>query len=163
MTKWLLSAALILSAFPSTTIAQTKESLVGTWKLVSATNTNEKGEVEDRYGASPIGFLTYTADGRVSVFMADSERKPVSNYPPSAAEATDALNTFFAYAGSYSLAGDKVTHYIDICSIQNLGKTNQVRSVKLEGDRLTLLGRSPRGGVMVTLELVWERVKPSKP
>ena len=65
MTKWLLSAALILSAFASSAIAQTKESLVGTWRLVADRGTTEKGEDVDRRGPNPVGFLTYTADGRL--------------------------------------------------------------------------------------------------
>jgi hypothetical protein len=147
MTKWLLSAALILSAFPSSTIAQTKEALVGTWKLVSYTTTNDKGEVEHGMGMNPIGALTYTADGRVSVFMADSERKQ-----------------FFAYAGSYSLAGDKVTHHIEISIFQGLVNTDQVRSVRLEGDHLTMRGGFVVGGATFgssNNELVWERMKPN--
>jgi len=40
------------------------------------------------------------------------------------------------------------------------GPTDQVRFVKLEGDRLTLTAPpGVRGGVRQTVELVWERVK----
>ncbi len=66
-----------------------------------------------------------------------------------------------AYAGSYSVTGDKVIHHIEVAWVQNLVNTDQVRSVKLDVDRLT-----PRGGLLVRgvmydagSELVWERVK----
>jgi hypothetical protein len=40
-----------------------KLALTGTWKLVSVTSTNTKGEViENTYGLNPKGFLTCRAD-----------------------------------------------------------------------------------------------------
>jgi hypothetical protein len=62
MTSWILATALMALAFlPSSATAQSKDTLVGTWKLVDATDTTEKGEViEHSYGQNPTGFLTYT-------------------------------------------------------------------------------------------------------
>jgi hypothetical protein len=58
-----------------------KEMLVGTWKLVSASNLTDKGIVKDEaYGRNPIGFLTYTADGRMMTIITDGGRKPLSKY-----------------------------------------------------------------------------------
>ena len=163
MTKWLITATLILSAFPSTAIAQTKESLVGTWKLLSFTTVNDKGQVEDGYGPNPTGFLTYTADGRMSVVMGDSRRK-MTTIPPSGEEAAAALQTFNAYAGSYTFTDGKVIHHLEVSWIQSLVNTDQVRSVKIEGDRLTLQGGILAGGVMYgNMIIVWERLKPPKP
>lgn len=163
MTKWLLTTVLILGAFLSSRIAQAQESLVGTWKLVSLKNISEKGEAEDGYGPNPVGFLTYTADGRFSVIVADSRRKP-SAVPPASAELEGMLSTFFAYAGSYTVAGDKVTHHIEICLLQILVNTDQVRSVKLDGDRLTLRGVWRVGGVTYgSSEIVWERLNSKTP
>jgi len=160
MTKWLLAAALILSAFPSTAIAQTKESLVGTWRLVSTTGTNDKGEVQQ---SLDMGFLTYTADGRFSVVMADHGRKPISSLPHSIEEKAQEFDTFRAYAGSYTFSGNRVIHHIEVAWYQILVNTDQVRSVKLEGDRLTLRGGFLVNGVMyaANTELVWERIKPN--
>jgi aminoglycoside phosphotransferase (APT) family kinase protein len=143
---------------PSSAMAQTKYSLVGTWKLVSFKVPNDKGELEDRFGPNPTGFLTYTADGRVSVIMANSRRKPFTSWPPPAEDATATFLTFASYAGTYAFSGDKVTHHIEVSLIQALVNTDQVRSVKLEGDRLTLRGGGLLGGGVT--ELVWERLKP---
>jgi hypothetical protein len=140
---------------PSSAVPLTKESLVGTWKLVSFKAPNDKGELEDRFGPNPTGFLTYTADGRVSIVMADSRRKPFASWPPTE-DARATFLTFASYAGTYTFSGDRVTHHIEVCLIQALVNTDQVRSVKLEGDRLTLQG----GGVCGVTELVWERLKP---
>jgi len=165
MTKWLLAAALILVAFPSSAMAQSKESLVGTWKLVSAKATTDKGEVKDAYGPKPTGFLTYTADGRVMAIVANDGRKPLSVADYIAApveERAEAFATFVAYAGSYTFTGDRVVHHIEVAWMQNRANSDTVRLVKLEGDHLTL--RTPplvRGGVHIAhVELVWERLKP---
>ena len=148
---------------PSSAMALAKESLVGTWKLVSFTATNAKGEVTDWYGPNPIGFLTYTADGRMSVVIADSARKALSTgVNSSMEERAAALSTFISYAGTYSFSGDNVIHHIEIASIQNAVNTDLVRYIKLQSDRLTL--RTPpivlRGAQMAYAELVWERLKP---
>ena len=47
MTKWILAAALIVSALQSIPIAQSKDTLVGSWKLISSKDMTEKGEVRD--------------------------------------------------------------------------------------------------------------------
>jgi hypothetical protein len=58
------------------------------------------------------------------------------------------------------VAGDKVTYHIEIASMQNWAKTEQVRTVKFEGNRMTTRTQLlPRGGVMQVAEIVWERVK----
>lgn len=164
MTKWLLATALLLMAFPSSGMAQSKASLVGTWKLVSATETTDKGEVKDPFGQNPTGFLTYTADGRVMTIITFGGRKPLSPFPdPPTEEKAEAFTTLVAYAGSYTFSGDTVIHHIEACSIQNLVNTDMVRSVKLQGDRLTLWKKllfADRGGPMANQELVWERMKP---
>jgi hypothetical protein len=59
-------------------IVNTDDKIVGTWKLVSASSTTSKGEFcEPPYGLSPLGFLTYTADGRVTALISYSGRKPL--------------------------------------------------------------------------------------
>ncbi|HEV3481466.1 MAG TPA: lipocalin-like domain-containing protein [Candidatus Acidoferrales bacterium] len=158
---------------PSSAMAQSKiatradvskGSLVGTWKLVSITDTTDRGEAKHWWGENPAGFLTYTADGRVSVIIARAGRKLFSTVPPPADELPEAFlyPAFLAYAGSYSFEGERVIHHIEACSVQNFVNTDQVRSAKLEGDRLTLRqGPGTVGGVQIAYtDYVWERMKP---
>ena len=57
----------------------TNDKLVGTWKLVSASSTTSTGErSETPYGLNPVGFLTYTEDGRVAALISYGGRKPLS-------------------------------------------------------------------------------------
>jgi len=162
MTQWLLTAALILSAFASATMAQTKEPLVGTWKLMSITDTTDKGEVKHVWGENPTGFLTYTADGRVWAIIVSTEEKPRTLSLN--ADLTVALSPFIAYEGSYNFTSDKVTHHIEASPFQMLVNTDQVRSVTLQGDRL-ILRQGPHADYRVPepiaySDYVWERMKP---
>jgi hypothetical protein len=163
-----LSPLLLLLLVPATgqenAVAQSKTDLVGTWKLVSASYTTDKGKViHNVYGLNPTGFLTYTADGRMMAIITDGGRKPLSVNDRVSAPASgraEAFATSVAYAGRYTLDGDKVIHHVEVSTMQNVVNTDFVRTiVKLEGKKITL--RTPlfsRAGLKVTQELVWERM-----
>ena len=135
------------------------DELVGTWKLVSASTRTSTGErSETPYGPIPIGLLTYTADGRVIAMISHSGRKSLSTLAKPEEQA-EAFKTFLAYAGRYALSGDKVTHYIEISSIQNYVNKELVRRVKFQGDQIILITPpTPVNGKVQTVELVWQRL-----
>jgi Lipocalin-like domain len=135
------------------------EELVGTWKLASASSTTSKGERnETPYGVSPVGLLTYTTDGRVTSLISYGGRKPLS-IGGNAEEQAEAFNTFLAYTGRYSISGDKVTHHIEISLIQNYVGKDLVRSIKFEGDRITLTTPPTLvNGKIQRIELIWDRL-----
>jgi lipocalin-like protein len=137
----------------------TNDKLVGTWKLLSASSTTKTGErSESPYGPNPEGFLTYTADSRVTALISYGGRKPLS-VGARQEEQAEAFKTFLAYAGRYALNGDKVTHYIEISSIQNYVNKELVRSIKFHGDRITLVTPpTPVNGKVQTVELIWQRL-----
>lgn len=141
----------------------TNDQLVGMWKLVSASSTTSTGErSETPYGPSPAGFLSYTADGRVTALISYGGRKPLSGGGGALAqqeEQAEAFKTFFAYAGRYTLAGDKVTHHVEISSIQNYVGKDLVRSVQFQGDQIILVTPpTPVNGKIQTVELIWQRL-----
>jgi hypothetical protein len=136
------------------------DKLVGTWQLVSASSTTKTGErSETPYGPHPAGVLTYTADGRVTALISYGGRKPLSvGAQPD--EQAEAFKTFLAYAGRYALSGDKVTHYIEISSIQNYVNRELVRTVKFHGDQIILVTPpTPVNGKVQTVELIWQRLR----
>jgi len=57
-------------------LADDRERLIGTWKLVEAVNedlsTHEKTDI---YKAGALGFITYGADGRMMAIVVNSGRK----------------------------------------------------------------------------------------
>lgn len=134
-------------------------SLVGTWKLLSASSTTSKGERNHSpYGEDPTGFLTYTEAGRVTSLISYGGRKllPVGATPEQQAVA---FNTFLAYTGRYTLNGDKVVHHIEVSSIPNYVNKDLVRNIKFEGDRI-ILTTPPTlvNGKIQSIELVWQRL-----
>jgi hypothetical protein len=168
MKNWLMAMLSLVTLFVPICSAATPDALIGTWKLVSATDMNEKGERRDSYGRDPSGLITYTADGRMMALITNSGRKPlsVSDWVSApASERAEAFATMVAYAGSYTVAGDKVTHHVEVSWMQTSVNADLVRRVvKIEGDRLYLAVEEPflKGGHYVRQDLVWERVQPSR-
>jgi len=138
------------------------QKLIGTWTLVAASSTTSTGERnETPYGLNPVGCLTYTADGRMSSVISYGGRKPLSMGGGKMEEQAEAFKTFLAYAGRYTLSVDKVTHHIDVSSIQNYVDRELVRTIKFEDDRITLITPpTPVNGKIQTVELVWQRLQP---
>jgi Lipocalin-like domain len=141
-------------------LGNANDKLVGTWKLVSASSTTSAGErCETPYGYSPVGFLTYTADGRVSAMISYGGRKSLSVRGGTPEEQAQAFNTFLAYAGRYALSDDMVTHSVEISSIQTYVGKDLVRNVKFQGDRITLVTPPTFvNGKVQMVELIWERL-----
>src|SRR6266478_6502307 len=123
--------------------AHTIDNLAGTWKLVSASASTASGERNDTpFGPSPAGFLTYTQEGRMTAMISYGGRKRLSSSDARSApaeEQAEAFRTYVAYAGRYTLNGDKVIHHVEISSIQNWVDTDLIRSIRFEGERIVLL------------------------
>lgn len=132
--------------------------LVGTWRLISASSITSTGEkIENPYGVGPVGFLTYTAEGRISSVISYGGRKPLSMSGGKVEEQAEAFKTFLAYAGRYTLSGDKLTHHIEVSSIQNYVGRDLIRTVKFDGGCMTLITPPTSvNGKIQTLELVWQ-------
>jgi Lipocalin-like domain len=142
------------------------QQLYGTWRLVSAVTTVlSTGEKYDALGKAPIGYITYGPEGRMQVIIvADQRSKPghAAIADMTDPERKDLLMTFTAYAGTYNFDGKTVTHHIDLSWNQVWSGTDQIRDVRLDGDRVILTtrpGPSPRDGRMGTVSLVWQKVR----
>jgi Lipocalin-like domain len=147
MSKWILAcASASVAVLSSDSAPQSEETLVGTWKLESATITTDKGDVRNSWGSHPVGFLTYTDDGRMSAILATDDRKPlsVSDFISAPANArAEAFATVTAYAGRYTFTGEEVIHHVEAGSTPNDVGTDLKRLVKLDGDRLILTVAKP--------------------
>jgi hypothetical protein len=133
--------------------------LVGTWRLVSASSTTSAGErSETPYGLHPVGYLTYTADGRVTAMISYDERKSHVG-GGTLEEQAEAFKTFLAYAGRYALSGDTITHSVDISSIQSYVGKDLVRTVTFLDNQIKLVTPpTPMNGKIRIFELIWERL-----
>jgi Lipocalin-like domain len=139
--------------------------LLGTWKVKSIvyeiTTTGEKIHV---FGEQPNGYLSYSADGRMYViFTADNRLKPLAA-DPTDEQRVKLHRTMAAYAGTYMLEGNKVTHHVDISWNEAWTGSEQVRFFKLDANTLTITTphfKNPQDGREVIPVLVFEKVKAS--
>ena len=70
-------AALIIATTTVWSTAQASDSVVGSWRSVSWVQEAVEGKaVQTVFGDNPVGVITYTSDGHMSVFVADPKRKP---------------------------------------------------------------------------------------
>ncbi|MEA5596418.1 lipocalin-like domain-containing protein [Rivularia sp. UHCC 0363] len=143
--------------------------LLGTWKLISIMAIFSNGKIDrEAFGINPIGYITYTIEGKIMVIFAKSDRTLLSGNSASSLtdaihsvpieERSQAFSTFNSYAGSYTLDGNTVIHHVEIASIPNRVGKSLTRNFKLDKNRITLTtpyqsDDKPR------FELVWERVE----
>jgi len=136
----------------------TPNQLLGTWKLLTAVSTTASGERnENPYRENPSGLLTYSPTGRVIALISFGGRKPLS-IRAATEEKAEAFDTFLAYAGRYSVNGNKVVHHVEISSIQNYVNRDLIRTVSFDGDSMTLTTPPTSvSGKGQTLSLTWQR------
>ncbi|MBI3550753.1 MAG: lipocalin-like domain-containing protein [Elusimicrobia bacterium] len=136
--------------------------MVGTWHLVSCVHRLADGTVSYPFGKEAVGRLVYTADGFMIVTVMEPGRK--HNFSPGLFDGTDAERAkaaagFIAYSGHFEVLENRVVHFVDISLFPNWTGSRQVRSVELDGKRMTLSTRSfVVEGVEQTAHLTWERV-----
>jgi hypothetical protein len=137
--------------------------LVGTWKMLSWTRElTASGQKSDALGPNPNGWINYSRDGRMMVVVVRSDRKTPAALVPTDPERIALYSSMLAYAGTYTVDDEKVTHNIDISWNQTWTGTNQVRFYKIEGNRLTLKGAPAKDavdGLESVYTVVWEKVQ----
>jgi hypothetical protein len=138
-------------------------SLLGTWKLKSFMREDvETGERRPALGEHPEGYIGYAPDGRMYALFVAGGRIVPSGEQPTDAERAQLHKSMLAYAGTYTITGDKVVHHIDIAWNNARLGSDQVRYFKLDGDRLILTterNKSPIDGREGFGVLEFERIK----
>ena len=139
------------------------QQLIGTWKLVSVISEEiPSGAKRDFYGANASGFINYGADGRMIVLVVGGQRRKPAGAVATAGEAEALFRTMVSYAGRYTIDGDRVTHHVDVAWNEVWAGTRQVRTFRLDGDRVSLATEptpDPFTGAMSVRTIVWERMK----
>jgi hypothetical protein len=138
--------------------------LVGTWRLVSATERMKDGTArpDPNVGALGRGYIVYTATGQVCAMLGNSERARWAVLDqPSAAEASAIPENLIAYCGTYSVdeAGGFVVHHVEIDLSPNRTGTDRKRFFTITGDRLVLFAAPPLPERVQALTITWERVR----
>jgi hypothetical protein len=141
-----------------------RERMVGTWRLISCIDRDEKGNKTFPFGENPDGFLIYSSDGFVSAHLERRERPLHHSADPMAGTPEECVTTskgYLAYCGHYILEEEKqrVTHHMTVSLFPNWLGCAQVRLASFEGDHLILRTEKPMvvDGHLATAELVWRR------
>jgi hypothetical protein len=129
-------------------------SIAGVWKLKSYTRRYlDTGEV--RTDMLPHAYIMYTPGGHMMSVTVEENRKP-----PAGPVLTDTIVS--AYAGTYTVEGNQVTHSVELSWNEAWTGSKQVRYFSVDGDRLTI-ETAPRTTSTDSREvvntLVWERVE----
>jgi hypothetical protein len=137
--------------------------LIGTWRLVSATQQLADGTVrpDPQTGPKGVGYLIYTETGQVCVVVGNSDRKRwESAQAPTEEDVRSAFNGLVAYAGTFQVneAEGLVVHHIDVDRVPNLAGTDRKRFCSFSGNKLTLRAVPPLPTGVKEWTIVWERI-----
>ena len=137
--------------------------LLGTWKLQSLVyEVIATGVRSMPFGEHPNGYLSYSLNGRMYVILVMEDRPKPRDLVPTDEEKVKLQGSMLAYAGTYTVDGEKVVNHVDISWNESWTGTDQVRFYKVDGDTLTITttpGRSPFTGEERRSVLVWKKVQ----
>ena len=125
-------------------------SIIGTWKLVSATARNASGTaLPAPYGGKGMGRVTFTAEGRMMSVVCDGRAELPSGVS----------REYSSYCGNYTYDGEKLVTRVDAASDPSRIGSDQVRGVRFEGARMVLIPPARRvGETEEQREITWERI-----
>ena len=142
----------------------TRARLIGTWKLVSVINEDVSTGQKERLFRAKSGRLHQLRAGRAHDRdqHARATAKGRKGASPTPEEAADLFRGVLAYAGTYTIEGNVVTHHID-CSWNPIwGGTHQTRIARFDGDRVHLSTKptpDPVDGRLSVRTMTWEKMK----
>ena len=140
-----------------------KDSIVGTWILVSVKAKNTKNDEILPFGDNPVGKIIYTADGDMSVVYMRANRPKFASGDPlggTSKEIKQAFEGLDAYCGTYEIDTRKgvVKHHIEASRFPNWEGTTQVRKFMFLENQVQL-STTPIAfqGDEWVVDLVWKR------
>jgi hypothetical protein len=125
--------------------------IVGTWRLVATRAKNDAGEpMHSPYGPSPMGVVTFSAEGRMIAVLCDGRPTLPDDEP---------VREYMSYCGNYRFDGTTLITRVDASSEPSRIGGDQVRRTRFEGDRLVLMPPPrPWRGVTQHREMFFERI-----
>jgi len=155
---------LVCTAIWSVKAAENSSLVVGTWRVTDfSTLTVETNEISRPQGENPIGYIQYSPGRHMIVFLSEGNPPKPASFPYTDAErARIHKGIFGAYAGTYSVEGNKVTHHIVASWRPDWIGDDQIRYFELNGNKLTIKTApvmSSLTGKRVVATLTFERVE----
>ena len=136
---------------------------LGTWVLLSMeTEDQETGQKHNLLGVHPSGSLFYGSDCRMSAILVKESRRGPAALVATDPESIELYRGLLAYAGSYSIDGSKITHYIEASWNQAWTGTTQVSQFNVDGSSLYIRtgpSKSPITGKQSSTAFIWTKVQ----
>ena len=135
--------------------------LIGTWRLIRWCNQSDDGTETYPLGGDATGYICCSSDGFVFVHIMAADRTSYAVNDPfggTPEEDTAAVKSHMSNAGPYEDRGNEVVHRVTHASCPNWVGSEQVRSIRLNGNQLELSAAAARfQGHLVTASVLWER------
>lgn len=164
--RWALILGAVMAVAMSTAtaaLAQTKNQMIGTWAMVSAT-TERQGVTADAYGPEPHGWLVFTpeltfvevlTDPRVPAFESNVRGEGTD------AENRAAMAGSIGFFGRYTVAanGEFSGNRVEGSTFPNWVGSVRTRDdlrFEIDGDRMAEYFQRPDG---TKVHIVWQRVR----
>lgn len=136
--------------------------LLGSWRLVTMETRFNDGRVRYPYGREAVGYILYTAEGRMSATIMAGDRASFgTDYGRGEGmdEKATAFEGYLSYAGRYTFQGDRAIHHVEASLIPDWVGTDLIRLAAFHDDQLHLSTEpTTRGTTTRTTVIIWERV-----
>ena len=133
----------------------------GIWNLRSMEQRYDAGRVVYPFGRDAQGRIYYGPDGTMFCAIQKGGRKPFTTgkqWTASIEEKARAYDDYLTYFGRYEIAGDQVTHLIEISLFPDWIGNRQARTVRIESGVLHITARLENGTPDArTAFLIWDR------
>jgi hypothetical protein len=141
-----------------------ENALVGTWQLASfSLVVLDTKETSRPYGDHPTGYIQYSPGGHMVMFLTAGDLKPPAAGSYTDVERADVHRAIVgAYAGTYTIEGNKVTYHVLTSWRPEWIGHDQTRYFEINGTNLTITTpplTSSRTGQTITATLTFDRVE----
>lgn len=163
MKRCIVAVLTVLAIWSGMVTAMSAESsLIGTWQLKSFSllvlDTKETGRLD-----RPTGYIQFSPGGHMVMFLTAGELKPPASGRYTDAERADVHRAIVgAYAGTYTIEGNKVIYHVLTSWRPEWIGQDQIRYFEIDGTKLTITTAPltfSRTGETVSATLTFEKVE----
>lgn len=137
------------------------EDIIGTWQLLSWVQEYDHGEKVFPMGEHPVGYIAYSADGRMMTVVTAGDRPRFATggqWDAVLEERAAAYDTCLAYGGRFEMTDVGVVHHVELSLFPNWVGNTQTRRAELRDGELHLTARLEEGTDQArTAVLSWRR------
>jgi hypothetical protein len=154
----------VTGAIPPTGVAPIRDTLLGSWELVSFTATKVGDDkITHPMGEGVRGKIMYSESGQMSVALVRGNRENFLSHDPLSGtieEKARAFSEYFSYCGTFRYRGGMVFHDVEYCSFPNWSGCTLMRMATLNEEGHLVLSTLPVevGGSIGVQKLTWRKI-----